>query len=295
VALGRGNCKGESQVKLIENLDKRSGVYEIDPQTAQSLLSNEAAKNRPPSRNKVAAYVNAMKRDQWRVNGEPILLSKTGALLDGQHRFLACIEADKPFRTVVLYGEYPFKTLGAGRPRSAADVLGIAGHANTIALAAIARMCILHARAMQREANPATSGGGGFAEWKIVSNEEVDRWVSKHSAITELYAKARQLAGRFALIPLSPLTAAWFLSLNVTDSNVADSWYEGLITGSGLVRGDVRLMLRKSYESHRASTKKIAIGGMHAFADVCKAWSMRDREDVKLFRRLPVEGFEFIR
>lgn len=284
-------------MNLIENLDKRCGTYEITPETAQQLLEHEGAKNRPASAHKVRLYAVQIKRDQWKVNGEPILLSKTGALLDGQHRCLACIQAEKPFRSVILYGDFPFKTLGVGKPRSGADVLGIAGVPNVVAMAAIARACIIHGRAMHREGNPVTSGGFQAMNdtWKLVTNEEIDKWVYKNPESVDLYQKAKATAGKFSLIPLSPLVAAWHLSTKTTSHEIADPWYEGLITGSGIMKGDVRLVLRRTYEGYRTMSKRVAISGMQSLADICKAWAIRDRRDVKLFRRLASEKFEFIR
>jgi hypothetical protein len=53
--------------------------------------------------NAVRAYAQAMRDDNWVVNGMPIIISVENMLLDGYQRLLACIEAQTPFTTVILH------------------------------------------------------------------------------------------------------------------------------------------------------------------------------------------------
>lgn len=277
-------------MKVIENLDKRSGIYELTPEVCDSLVGG-GVKNRPAGKATVRKYALAMKRDKWRVTGEPILLDPDGKLLDGQHRCLASIESGKSFRAVVLYGHWPFKALGVGRPRSAADVLGIDKVANYVVTASAARTCIIHNKCMQREVSAI---GNMFNPEFVPSNEEISSWVSKNQEICDVVTKAATLGGKAPLIPISATVSAWYLARKVEDAGFVDGWFGGLISGEALYKGDIRVVLRRHYEAKRRETRTSFKSG-HVFADLCKAWAMRDRKDVKLFRRLDAEPFEFIR
>lgn len=217
-------------------------------------------------------------------------MDPAGKLIDGQHRCLAAMQVNKPFRTVVLYGNWPFKALGVGKTRSAADVLGIDKLPNAVLLAAVARTCILHARCLATEVSPI--GARANPEF-VASNEEIYAWTIKHPEVGELVVMAKTLAGGGTLFPLSPVLAAWFLCSQAHKA-VADPWYEGLITGETLHQGDIRLALRRFYERRRGEGRR-QLRSEHVFADICKAWNQRARKMARNFKRLDTEPFAFIR
>lgn len=281
-------------MKELEKLDKRSGIYEIDPEDARKLLDAQNAKNRPLSKMRVARYISDIKRGKWRLTGEPILLSPGGALLDGQHRLSACASAGKPFVAVVLYGNWPFQVLGQGKPRSAADVLGISGIANRVGVASVAKLVIWHNRALSREASMFTQTANQEDNWKVVHNEEVEAWVTKHSEICDLYSEAMRLAGNKPLIPTSPMVAAWWLAQGVTSEKEARDFFEPLISGIGLQSGDVRLLMRRSYQGFRRGAR-ISLSSLETFADIAKAWNVRKRKGGNIFVRKPSEPFHMFR
>ena len=281
-------------MKLVETIDKRSGIYLIDPEDAAILIEKPGAKNRPASNMRIVRYASDITKNKWKLTGEPILLSKEGHLLDGQHRLLACIMAKKPILTVVLYGAWPFRHLGQGKHRSAGDVLGISGVPNAIAIASIAKLCIQHDRGLAREASMFSQTQNSPDDWKFVHNDEIDAWVSKNHNVSEIYLEARKASGKSAHFPLSPLCAAWYLSIRQTDDETARKFYQPLLTGAGLETGDVRLLLRRAYQTYR-SNRRIAIGSMDAFADIAKAFSQRDKKGKQTFMRKPSEEFCYFR
>jgi hypothetical protein len=70
-----------------------------------------------------------MRAGRWKLNGESVIFDSADRLLDGQHRLWACIESQRPFETVVVFGADPeaFTTIDQGRHRSPADHLVVAG------------------------------------------------------------------------------------------------------------------------------------------------------------------------
>ncbi len=77
-------------------------VVMISVAQAKSLVRRRrATARRNPQA--VEAYAMAMRENRWVLNGIPIIISTDGALCDGYHRLLACIEAQTPFLTLIIH------------------------------------------------------------------------------------------------------------------------------------------------------------------------------------------------
>ncbi len=113
-------------------------VKTITPEYAAELLGNNSI-NRHIRKQHVVDLARAMKHGEWMLNGEAIRVSKSGQLLDAQHRLLAVIEADTPIESVVITGldDEVMHTVDRGKARSLGDTLRIAGHKDPLILAAM--------------------------------------------------------------------------------------------------------------------------------------------------------------
>ena len=100
-------------------------VMVISPKVAESLLEGNT-NNRHISWNHVTSLAEAMKRGEWRLTHQPIAVSQTGRLLDGQHRLWAVIESQVSIESFVANNvdESTFDCLDIGKKRSVTDVLG---------------------------------------------------------------------------------------------------------------------------------------------------------------------------
>ncbi len=89
-----------------------------------------------------------MKEGRWKDNGQAIIFGKSGQLLNGQHRLLACVRVNKSFETTVTYGvdDEAFDTIDDCNTRSMADVLHIKGETNSNLLSAGLRFLWLYVR-----------------------------------------------------------------------------------------------------------------------------------------------------
>ena len=100
----------------------------ITPDLARAMLKTNThnRKTRPVA---IGAMARDMQNGQWLVNGDTIRFYDGNVLADGQHRLIACIEADTPFTTLVVRGlpEEAGRTIDQGLKRTAADVLALAG------------------------------------------------------------------------------------------------------------------------------------------------------------------------
>jgi hypothetical protein len=120
----------------------------ITPQEAVNWLNTKNSKNRPVSENAVAKYAQEMKSGRWVDNGQAIIFGKSGNLLNGQHRLMACVRANKSFDATVTYGvdDEAFDTIDDCNTRSMADVLHIKGEASSGLLSAGLRFLWLYVR-----------------------------------------------------------------------------------------------------------------------------------------------------
>jgi len=123
-----------------------SSAVLITPAYAQRLLdetaiANEALYpeklNRPVNPNLVRKYAHEMMRGRWLLDGKTIILDATGAVLNGQHRLLACIEADRSFETWLVKGvnRNVRHTIDSDR-RTLSDVLTMKGETGNTPLLA---------------------------------------------------------------------------------------------------------------------------------------------------------------
>ncbi|TDH61066.1 hypothetical protein E2C06_19000 [Dankookia rubra] len=108
----------------------------LTPAEAAAMLT----RRRPVSRSNPAAirsYAEAMRQGRWVLNGMPIILSRSGVLLDGLQRLEACMAAGVPFPTFIAenVADDVLHTIDQQRRRSFAGVLEARG--------------IRHARAVQ--------------------------------------------------------------------------------------------------------------------------------------------------
>jgi hypothetical protein len=78
-------------------------VETIGPDRAEEYLTANRG-----NRNIVQAHVAALARDirngQWMFNAQPICFSRSGRLLNGQHRLSAVLEAGQPIEVLVMRG-----------------------------------------------------------------------------------------------------------------------------------------------------------------------------------------------
>ena len=106
----------------------KTGVELITPEIAREYLKANTA-NRPMSNAHIERIAQQMAKGQFILNGESIIFSDEGVLMQGQHRLAACIKSNTSFQTVVVRGipYNAFFTLDSGRARSISDVFAIQG------------------------------------------------------------------------------------------------------------------------------------------------------------------------
>lgn len=112
--------------------------YLLKDQFGTKIRCHHNVSNRPLYENNVAALKQEMVRGQWRFNGEPIIISKTGKVLNGQHQMIALVLAHQDWQKdlveeepvidkLIVFGvdddDRVVNTMDTGKPRSLSDVL----------------------------------------------------------------------------------------------------------------------------------------------------------------------------
>jgi hypothetical protein len=130
-------------------------VFTFTPNVAFVLLQDFNLKNRPKKPEKIAQYTEDMSAEDWGLTGDTVKFSDRSILRDGQNRLMACIQAQTPFKTLVVFGvkDALFDRMDRGKPRDGSDLLAIAGYKDTNVLANAIRWTHLFAtdRVKQRD------------------------------------------------------------------------------------------------------------------------------------------------
>src|SRR6266566_6484311 len=214
----------------------RSRVQTITPARAAEWLEANTT-NRPLSRPVVRSFAEAMRRGEGLVTHQGIAFDVNGVLVDGQHRLAAIIEADVPVEVTVFseVAEGTFDVLDTGKRRTAADVLAIEGEKNSTMLAAMVRTVWLY----RNRADLNWSGGAA-----AVSNHQIVQTLDEHPKLRDFLGVGEQIATATGMIK-SAAGAASYLVERANRRADLTPWYEGIIDGAGLGKGDPRLQFRR--------------------------------------------------
>jgi hypothetical protein len=129
------------KIRFIES-NIEAGVAEITPELAREILEKCNRDNRPLKKDHIKRLTSSLKNNEWMLNGEAIAFSKSGRLLDGQHRLTACVSSGKPFKTLVIKGieeDDAFGTIDIGKPRTVTDLMNLQGLPKAPLFSAIAK------------------------------------------------------------------------------------------------------------------------------------------------------------
>lgn len=184
----------------------------LTEELATTLLSNNYKSNRHVRPSAVNKLVNDILNNRWDPEvsrfQDPLLVTKDGILINGQHRCFAVIQSGHPI-WIYIEDDVPetiFWMLDGGVPRGAADQVNVPNKNNAAALAKI--MCAVEdgnsplASALQGKTNAKTSATRTEIIEKINSeNDRIQRFVKAgQSAGIYLFKRKTQIATALFLI-----------------------------------------------------------------------------------------------
>ena len=247
--LERPQSNGKRNPKL------KTEVQTITPDIAKAYLDRNF-KNRKHSKMTVLAYARDMKAGKWALTGDPLQFDVDGNLLNGQHRLMACVEADTAFETMVVHGLLATAQdrIDTGKPRGMADVLTMNGFHNAHLVASIAR--IVYA---QRH-------GFFYSNSVKPTHSELAEIIKKHKGIAH---SAREVMNVVAL-PKSVAGYVHYVGCHVLDfPAIADAYINVLKTGVPSYEGcpvhRLRERLLRQQDKTRLPRSEVMKAAMHAW------------------------------
>ena len=266
----------------------RFDVVEVTPDVAKVMLKlntpGPGKQNRRVKWHAVRAYAEDMKNDRWLLTGQPLIFDRNGIGMDLQHRLYACIEADKPFRVVVVRGVDPgaFMEIDAHTRRNYADALSILGQDTLL------REC----QAILTRIYEWEQGQLG-ATWSLSpSNKILDDVRLRYPDYTTALNVVSQLKKRFKTAHSA--VAACYYFFRKVDVQKAETFMQSLLKAVGLEERSPIRLLRQRFENQRQSTQMHTREVMALTIKAWNAWLIGRSMEVLVWKAAQGEAFPAI-
>jgi hypothetical protein len=265
-----GNTKIDPKVvQLIQSLSEhsrspwRSGPITLTPEVAAALLSS-STHNRNIRQKQVNQFVRAIKENRWSLNGETLILDRTGTLRDGHHRCQAVVVAGLPIETFVVFGMDPsdFVTIDIGAARSGADMFKIQELPNAPALSAAATLLWQYLQFDEwRVREDREEGDGTKFFYQSCSNPERDQTFSEHLELRDSVELCQEALQGMRFISAGTLAFVHYLGRQAAGEQIATTFVRAVAAGPnlGLEKDNPAMVLRKRLmESQEKSSTRLS-------------------------------------
>lgn len=220
----------------MHNVKIRTTVRKITPDVAAKWLKMcNGEFQRPLRKPYVELLARSMTSGQWANNGESIIFSRTGKLLDGQHRLSAVVLSGITIMATVATGvlEKDFDTIDTGQGRTMGDILKINGEKSYSDLAAALR------RIYNFELTKGTSTEQSDAP---PTKRDLEAILAKHPKLRDSVEFAR--TNKSKLVAPSIVAPLHYIFAQ-QDSKLADEFLISFATGENLKKDEPLYKLRE--------------------------------------------------
>ena len=203
-----------------------------------------------------------MLKGNWVFDGQPIRMTESGTVLDGQHRLSAIVlsETSQEFLVVSGIKSDAFKVMDTGKNRSSGDVLGIKGYEHSTNLSSIAKLIISH--------NNNLNGGRGNDK---ISNTDVLDFIEKNENLMVLLKGSQKYYKEFQrVLPLSQIVFYRYI-FSKKDVVASDDFWSKVCFGLGLEDKSPTKALRNLLIKDKLS--KTSLPAKEKKALIIKAWN----------------------
>lgn len=255
------NKKTNLEIEINKHRKSKEPVYKTMALSREDIeyILESNTENRNLNDRLVDHYAKIMSQaGRWVINGECIKISKTGKLLDGQHRLHGAHKSNcKPSLTVCFgLDDNAFKTLDTGRTRSPGDILHMAGYKNWNNLAAIMRYMLIY----QADESWQSSSF-------IFSPQDILDGVKRWPEFENIIIPSRKLSFIF-----SSSIAGFFMYLaRSIDEDMFWDFFQKLESGEKLKKSSSILQFRELMLKYRA--QNLALDKRHLLANLIEAWN----------------------
>jgi hypothetical protein len=247
-----------------------SNVENVDPVKARKWLKQNTD-NRRLRQHRVEDLVGAILRGEWQFDGSPIRFSKSGKLLDGQHRLAAIEKSGRSLQLLIVRGlpEEAQEVMDRNLGRKFSDVLQIAQEPNATTLAAATAL-------VWRYENRLFGKDGSRERPSFPQLHDV---LNRNPELRRSVQAAGSYVSKIKM-PRTYLAAARTV-LMVIDEKDTDYFFSELMAGAELTQIDPIFRLREALNQNAMSRSK-KYSSDHLLGLMFKAWNLyRAGESVK--------------
>jgi len=237
----------------------------MTPRQKEDLFggADNRGRNRKTSPTQIDSYAAEMGADAWFLTGESIKISKSGRLLDGQHRLRACIQSQTSFETLVVEGldDEVFYTYDIAPNRTFSRILSQEGSQNAQAIQNALRHLYIYERF-----------GLGATKTTNLSAAQFERLRSSWPNVDEVAAiVANGFRKRFDL-PADLLTAV-FTIMHRASPDTAIAFFDSLLVGAYLSKGQPVYTLRQFLDNTRPTEGDAKGSPWPRIHAICMGWN----------------------
>lgn len=206
----------------------------VTPEIAKEILENNTG-NRKVTQNHVDFLASQMKNGQFSMTGETIKISKTGNLIDGQHRLNAIIKSGVCLELAFCVGleDEIFDKIDTGRTRTASDILSVKGFSQVNELASAVRTINRLEKKVKNE----------FSGTSQMSSHDILEFVNNNQNILEIVKWVCTRNPRFRMMSSGAIAALYYL-FEKRDAKRVDEFFDAYYTGIGILDNNPIYVLR---------------------------------------------------
>lgn len=240
-------------------------MIDVTPAIARQWLDRNIG-NRPITTSVVNRYARDIAGGKWKMAGDPIRFSKTGKLIDGQHRLTAILKTGTAVQMVVMtgLGDEIFNVIDTGRARSKSDVIFIehglpAETSKLLSSSAALAYCYRHEL---------------YSFKPSVTNEELAAYVRDNSGLINATQHVRERVPRECPAPKAIAVAFYFFASQF-DPVLADRFLDRFMVGAVDGANDNLLHMRNLCFNSRANRRPF--GAAEVMGRLIKIWNSERR------------------
>lgn len=198
----------------------------ITAKDAEELFALNVEHNRTIRPHHVRTIAADIREGRWEINGSTIRISKTGKLLDGQHRLLALIQVGTKITTFITFGleDEAFMTIDTGQAsRKTGDHLkfmGVSDYYNCLA-STIPRIQAYF------DGSPAGQTG------RLRSRMSTARIIELHNAHPEVYAAVQRMMQKSPRILSPSMASTYYYLFGLSEPEIAEDFKKMVQFGNG--------------------------------------------------------------
>ena len=240
--------------------------------TPNGELNRDKFTNRPLDPDLVRTYKEAMLRHEWTQSHQGLAFDRELRLIDGQHRLLALMEAEKEepgitFRTEITYNldQAAFLVVDSGKKRTVADVYGLRNIPHRFLSASTVKLLHMYY----------TLPPSKWDKFKITNAQSLDLY-DRYDVPEGTLREAVRVGSKLTKIISTPSASAagYYISKKAYPASDADEFVYGLHSGASLDPGDPRLAYRRFNERLKSQKhrKTSAVEQLALWIKAYNAW-----------------------